>query len=481
MVPKLFKAGQSFKSLSAYLLHDPDKARSDARVRWTHTLNLASDDAGLAVDEMLWTYRSAEDLKRDSGARSGGRPLKHPVRHFSLNWHPSETPTKEHMIATVDNFLSHMKWNEHQALIVCHDDKHPHVHVMLNAVHPVTGRALDAAFEQRRAQAWAVEFEREQGQIFCEERLKPIAERQASPTREAWQATKQAEKVYTKAEVDRVNRDFDYFKRNDEGRSQDKEWEAIKAFQKDQRQQFFVDGKQAYRAVRNEVFVEVRQEFKEQWREYYQAKRGGLDPLLLAAVKDGLVKAQREALTARQNDAAKSLRIERDQTYKALLKHQQAERHELKRQQRVGGRSYHLAAPKAVDRQSASERSKDYRATADEVTRRRPRRQRANVAECASEPRAQPTRVRKPIDIVSGIGLGGFGGIAAIGERLFDSFFGGVPAPEPKPAPVDPQVLMHKDAQRAADIQAKQAATLSESEALKHYWDQRRRRQRDRD
>ena len=56
-----------------------------------------------------------------------------------------------------------MKWQEHQALLVAHEDKHPHVHVMLNVVHPETGLRLDDNFERRRAQAWALDYEREQG------------------------------------------------------------------------------------------------------------------------------------------------------------------------------------------------------------------------------------------------------------------------------------------------------------------------------
>src|SRR5262249_40864082 len=155
VVPKLFAAGKSFKKLAAYLLHDADKAKTSERVAWTHTLYMASDTPALAVDEMLWTTRAAEDLKREAGIRAGGRPLENPVRHFSLNWHPSETPSREHMTQTVESFLAHMKWDEHQALIVCHTDRQPHVHVMLCGVHPETGKALDTSFEKRRAQEWA--------------------------------------------------------------------------------------------------------------------------------------------------------------------------------------------------------------------------------------------------------------------------------------------------------------------------------------
>jgi len=65
------------------------------------------------------------------------------------------------MMAATSDFLNHMKWQEHQALLVAHEDKsHAHVHVMLNVVHPETGLRLNDDFERRRAQAWALEYER---------------------------------------------------------------------------------------------------------------------------------------------------------------------------------------------------------------------------------------------------------------------------------------------------------------------------------
>jgi hypothetical protein len=121
VIPKLFKSGKSFRGLIRYLSTDP-KAQTSERVDRTHTLNLAYDHVPSAVDEMLWTYRSADWLKRQAGVPTGGSPLKDPVRHFSLNWHASETPTREHMIETVEHFMKHMKWHEHQAIIFCHTD-----------------------------------------------------------------------------------------------------------------------------------------------------------------------------------------------------------------------------------------------------------------------------------------------------------------------------------------------------------------------
>ena len=343
MVPKLFRSGKSFKKLALYLLHDAGKAETSQRLRWTHTLNLASDDPGLAVDEMLWTYRGADWLKQQAGVGAGGRPLKHHVRHFSLNWHPSESPSRAQMIEAVESFVKHMGWDGHQAIVFNHNDKqHPHVHVMLNAVHPETGRALNAGFEWRRAQAWALAYEREHGLIYCEERLKPIEERQPSPTREIWQRMKAGDRETIRAEFERVSQDFDYFKRHDPAERQTREWRLLKDQQRREREAFFMEGKEAYRGVRNQVFREVRTEFRAFWRAYYDGLKKD-DPIaLLAQFKEAIIEGQKAELDARRKLACDDLRKLRDLEYTALLARQRDERADLKQRQERGISSQQL-------------------------------------------------------------------------------------------------------------------------------------------
>lgn len=342
MVPKLRPGGKSFKSLALYLLHDPNKTTTSERVGWTHTLNTAADSPSLAVDEMLWTLRAAEDLKREAGVRAGGRPLKNPVKHFALNWHPFENPTRAHMIATVESFLAHMGWNDHQALMVNHADKHPHVHVMLNTVHPETGKALDAGLERRRAQVWAESYEREHGLIFCEERLKPKQEREKSPTREAWQRMKPGERAHDRAEIERLTKTPDYFARHDAKDMNGSEWEALKAYQKQQREQFFLGGKAAFREARNAAFREVRAEFRGQWNVYYATARNGHDRSSLAETKVVLMAAQNRALDERRTVTCDALREQRDTAYESMLAQQRFDRAELDKRQAQWLRTYHI-------------------------------------------------------------------------------------------------------------------------------------------
>ena len=117
MIVRISSRGSSFKGLAAYLTHDP-KSKTDERVAWTHTHNLASDDVPSAVNEMLWTARDAELLKQEAGIRAGGRSTENPVKHISLNWSPEDNPSREHMVETTEDFLRHMKWQEHQAVFI---------------------------------------------------------------------------------------------------------------------------------------------------------------------------------------------------------------------------------------------------------------------------------------------------------------------------------------------------------------------------
>jgi len=498
MVPKLFRSGKSFKTLGAYLLHDADKASTSDRVRWTHTLNLASDQPSLAIDEMLWTYRSAEDLKREAGGKTGGRPLKDPVRHFSLNWHVSENPTREHMIETVEAFLKHMGWEDHQAVIVCHADKHPHVHVMLNAVHPETGRALNSTFERRRAQEWAKQYERDHEAVFCEERLKPVEERDQSPNRKIWERMKGTEYDFDRSEVERVASDFDYFTRGDETEGNAKEWQALKQHQRHQREHFFIDGKQAYRAVRNAVFREVREEFRAEWREYYRAVREGVHPKTLAILKEDILQRRDHALDERRTEACRELREQRDEDYAGLLANQKDERAKLREWQSDGQRSYWLldsfhpapSMPADDPAEATKTRHKDdltdeFRESAREVFERRVD---EKEDEGVREPLEEQSSLHEPSNPgrmkgIGDVGLGIAGALGAIGESLFDGFFGGgeKKVKENQGNRSEPEPKKGHDARRGAEEQTKTEAAAVEETKLLAYWRERRERKRERD
>lgn len=459
MIPKLLSSGQSFAGLSNYLTHDP-KAQTANRVAWTYTLNCTDDHLPSAINDMVWTYRNAGILKEEAGIEAGGRPLKKPVKHFSLNWSPEEEVTREQMIAASEDFLKFMGWQEHQAVLVAHSDKeHQHVHVMLNSVHPETGLKLDDSFERRRAQEWALEYERANGHIFCEQRLKNIAEREPALTRDAWLAFQQAEKA--NANDNEIQRQFDP---NYMGKLENRttinaeEWALLKGFQKDERQAFVAEGKAQFKELRNSVYREVREEFRERWADYYTATRAGADADELKEIRAELIAEQKSTLAARRDEACRELREQRSAAYRELRDEQKEARHELHSRQEQGTSSPHLlnlvnAEPAmrlavAADTEPAREPSAAAldRPSADETvstdTVSRPVSEREEeVDEPFGRPAANSSGLRSGPDIATGLTFGMIGGFASIGESLFDGFFGGAPAPKravedkPRPAP----------------------------------------------
>lgn len=342
MIIKIHKSGRSFKGVTRYLAYDA-KAETTERVAWTHTLNLASDDVPSAVNEMIWTSRAADLLKREAGVRTGGSKLEKPVKHFSLAWPHGETPTQEHMIETVRAYMEHMGWQDRQAVLFAHrDTRHPHVHVVMNSVSPADGRAARDSHDWRRSEAFALRYEREHGQIRCEQRLKPREERDATPTRESWQRFKKSEVAFERTEVARMTKTPDYFERHSAEGMNGREWDALKKYQRHQREQYFMDGKEAFGAARKQAFREVRDEFRTQWNAYYAARRNGDDPATLALTKAALLKAQSAALDERRARACDELREQRDLAYEKILEQQRFDRAELGRRQQQGLRTYPL-------------------------------------------------------------------------------------------------------------------------------------------
>ena len=122
MIPREAKRGNSFKGAGMYYLHDKN-AQTKERVAFTQTENLPSDDPELGLRVMAHTALSADDLKRQAGVARSGRKASKPVYCFSLSWHPEEQPTQEHMIETGRSALAALGLQEHETVIVAHNDE----------------------------------------------------------------------------------------------------------------------------------------------------------------------------------------------------------------------------------------------------------------------------------------------------------------------------------------------------------------------
>ena len=400
MIIRIEASGGSFLGAGKYYLHDKlsseraDAARSgegvavlgqsDERVWFTDTRNTLNTDPQRALEEM---WRTAEDqayLKMQAGVKRGGRVCEDPVKTISLSWHKDDTPTPEHMVASADAFLKHMGWDDHQAVYVGHSDtEHRHIHIILNRVDHETGRTLDDYRERKRAQSWALSYEKEHDNIRCEERELRAAEREqrAPELNGGMEAVPEATRDKPAAQPARTpaNDHLPHnvvmlarlqeqaFKADEQAREQRDQLERahLKTEQRAEREAFFKDGAKRSKATRHAVYHAVRQEgaperrrvYKdreaaeksaEAWsansvsRALYFARAGRWEDARaafsdrdsvrdavsaeLAERKSDLKERQTDDLRDRQREACDALREVRDVQYQELLVRQRYER-----------------------------------------------------------------------------------------------------------------------------------------------------------
>lgn len=160
--------GRSFHGLFAYILHDVGKTTAE-RVMFAEPINLALGVASAADEMQDVAARALQTRKR-------GQKPDRLAFHFVLSWHPDDRPTPAHMAGTAREALATLGLAEHQALIVGHDDNgKPHVHVMANVLHPVSGKAAKLGWRYRTMSRWAADYERRQSVIRCQKRQTPKA------------------------------------------------------------------------------------------------------------------------------------------------------------------------------------------------------------------------------------------------------------------------------------------------------------------
>ena len=112
--------GTSFKGALTYYLHDKDTLETAHRVGFVEMVNLFTDDPHTAWREMMVTCDAAPELKRRGGSSPGGNKLKKPVYAISIEWHPDDKPSKNHMREAAHDVLKLLGLQDHQAVIVEH-------------------------------------------------------------------------------------------------------------------------------------------------------------------------------------------------------------------------------------------------------------------------------------------------------------------------------------------------------------------------
>ena len=119
-------SARNFGALAQYLA----KGRSGdepERVAWSASRNLPTDDPEIAGKIMRAT--AAQNVR-----------VKQPVYHLALSFDPGDQVDRIAMERVADRVIAALELQGHQIVIVSHRDRgHPHMHLLVNRVHPETG------------------------------------------------------------------------------------------------------------------------------------------------------------------------------------------------------------------------------------------------------------------------------------------------------------------------------------------------------
>ena len=143
-------SSRSFEALGSYLVAGRSGHEQD-RVGWSASRNLPTDDPELGAKIMRAT--AAQNVRVDK-----------PVYHLALSFDPNDAVDRAAMERVADRVLDALGLEGHQVIIVSHMDRgHPHVHLLVNRVHPETGKVWSRWQDQRVVQQVLREEERALG------------------------------------------------------------------------------------------------------------------------------------------------------------------------------------------------------------------------------------------------------------------------------------------------------------------------------
>ncbi|MEQ1715214.1 MAG: relaxase/mobilization nuclease domain-containing protein [Hyphomicrobium sp.] len=141
MLAKVVPPTNDFHALAHYLVHGKSGKPSPDRVAWVFGHNLPDADPTHAAKLMTAT---AQLSARTQNA----------AYHMMISWGERERPTPEAMQDIARQTLTLAGLDEHQALVMGHGDTpHRHLHMLINRVHPTTGKAWATSHDYARLDA----------------------------------------------------------------------------------------------------------------------------------------------------------------------------------------------------------------------------------------------------------------------------------------------------------------------------------------
>ncbi len=133
------RKSQSFGAIAKYLIAGRSGGEWD-RVAWTTGRNLPTAKPELAGKIMRATAEESDRVTRR-------------VYHLALSFDPGDVVDRAVTERVADEVLHRLGLHDYQVLIVAHRDRaHQHVHLLVNRVHPETGRVWERSYDYRMIQ-----------------------------------------------------------------------------------------------------------------------------------------------------------------------------------------------------------------------------------------------------------------------------------------------------------------------------------------
>jgi len=137
--------------------YGPVRCAFAARVKYICDKAAAIETANLAGE---WTDAAAQ-MRMTHGLSPN---IRHPAAHIVLTWPETERPTDRQMIFAARMAMIDFCAGAHQMLIAVHRDRiNSHVHILLNRIHPMTGRALSMSHDYARLELICRRLEKRMG------------------------------------------------------------------------------------------------------------------------------------------------------------------------------------------------------------------------------------------------------------------------------------------------------------------------------
>jgi hypothetical protein len=160
---------KDFRSLAEYLPGKGGKDRPE-RVAWKYARNLSTDEQELAAEIMEAT--AAQNTR-----------CKNPAYHFMVSFDPKDAKagkiTQDAMREIAEDIIKRMGLSEYQALVYAHHDKdHPHMHFLVNRIHPGTLKAYSRHEDGKRLHAVCRDIAKERGLNVARDLAEERAKRQ---------------------------------------------------------------------------------------------------------------------------------------------------------------------------------------------------------------------------------------------------------------------------------------------------------------